>query len=226
MLIFKPRALFGALILLSTLASEPAHAFGKRPVVPDPPSTPNVPSTPGDVIRARWETKTRDGVLWSQHVYNAIPTIAPNLLSRNPADVAHFCPAYASLSASDKKNFWVYLLSGLTELESDFNPAATFTENFRDQNGRLVESVGLLQLSIGDAAIYGCRFRSTADMEDPYKNLDCGLKILNRWVGSDRAIGGRNGAAFLGGARYWSTLRAPKLSTVEGWTRALRMCGN
>jgi hypothetical protein len=222
----SPPTLGALLFLCATLSSEPAHAFGKKPVVVPPPSTPTEPSAPRDVIRARWETKARDGVAWSVHVYDALPALAPHLLSSAPADVADFCPGYAELSSSDRKNFWVYLLSSVAQLESDFDPTSIYTENFRDAKGNLVQSVGLLQLSLGDAAPYGCSFRTTADIEDPIQNLDCGMRILNKLVGQNHRLAGKSGSAWQGGARYWSTLRSPKVSTIQGWTRALPMCGS
>ena len=222
----SPPILGALLFLCATLSSEPAHAFGKKPVVvpPTPPSTPTTLPISVDVIRARWETKARDGAAWSQHVYDTLPTLAPNLLSRSPNDIAQFCPAYGNLSAGDKKNFWVYLLSSITELESDFNPNATYTENFKDAQGNLVVSLGLLQLSLGDGGAYGCGFGSNTDIENPTKNLDCGMRILNKLVGRDKQLAGRSVASWLGGARYWSTLRSPKVSTIQGWTQAIPMC--
>ncbi|MGZ3652964.1 MAG: transglycosylase SLT domain-containing protein [Bdellovibrionota bacterium] len=228
----KSPPFLGALLFLALgmFASESAEAFGKKPVTlpPVPPVTPIQPSgptNPADVIRARWDGVTQDGSAWSQHVYDSIPLLAPNLLSHNPNDIAQFCPGYSALSVSDKKNFWVYLLSSLAQLESDFDPNASYTENFKDQNGNYVVSLGLLQLSLGDGANYKCGFSSNADIENPDKNLDCSLRILNKLVGQNGQLAGQSGAgAWQGGARYWSTLRAPKVSTVEGWTRALPIC--
>lgn len=222
----------GALLFFCAVTD--AHAFGKKPVVvtpqptppvtPPPPSTPTPPADPSEVIRARWEGKARDGAAWSQYVFAQIPVVAPNLLAKNPADVAQFCPAYPSLSATDKKNFWVYLFSAITELESNFDPTNVYKENFKDGDGNYVMSVGLLQLSIGDAPIYKCDFKNTADIEDPLKNLDCGLRIMNKLVGANGQIAGKIGSSWAGGARYWSTLRAPKVTSIQGWTKAQRIC--
>lgn len=237
--------LLAALLLsIATLSSGPAHAFGRKPVQPPaasptPKPTPSptptpiptpVPSAspspqpqPVDVIRARWEPKNRDGAEWSKHVYEALPVLAPKLLAKAPADVATFCPAYSKLSEGDRRNFWVYLLSGMTEFESGHNPAVTYKENFKDAKGNYVISRGLLQISIESGNAYGCGFKTEQEIHDPIKNLDCGLKILNRWIGSDGVISGHS-TSWLGGARYWSVLRAPKVSEIQGFTKALRMC--
>jgi hypothetical protein len=236
--------LCAALVLAATLASQPAHAFGKRPIAPPPPTptlppkpvTPPAPTPPpvspapsspsGTVIRARWESVTRDGSSWSQYVYDQLPALAPNLLNKAPADIAQYCPAYSSLSTSDKQNFWVYLMSSITELESSFDPSTVYTESFTDSSGRLVQSIGLLQLSITDNA-YGCGFASPADIKNADKNLACGLRILNKLVGQNGQLAGKNSAgSWQGGARYWSTLRNAKASQIQGWTKALRMCAN
>jgi len=177
------------------------------------------------VIRARWEPKARDGAAWSKHVFERIPALAPELLSSAPKDIAEFCPAYANLGETDRKNFWVYLVSAMAELESDFDPENVYKESFLDSKGNPVLSIGLLQLSLSDASIYGCQFSSNEDIKEPNRNLDCGLRILNKWVGKDRLISGKAGTSWGGGSRYWSTLRAPKVNQIKGWTRALRICG-
>jgi hypothetical protein len=221
---------FVALIALLAFSCEPAHAFGKKPVAvpPTPPSPPTPvqpPTSSADVIRARWEPSVPEGPAWSTYVFSELPALAPNLLAQAPADIAGFCPGYANLSATDQKNFWVYLVSSIAQLESDFDPSSIYTENFRDSSGNLVESVGLLQLSVSDSPNYHCGFSTTTDVETPDKNLACGLRILNKWVGADGVISARSGSSWRGGARYWSTLRSAKLAQIQGWTRALAICG-
>lgn len=218
MLIFKNKAKLFVLtstLLLATASN--AFAFGKKPVTP-PPADPSV-----DVIRARWEAKNRDGAAWSQYVYDQIPALAPNLLNRTPADMRSFCPGYASLSTADKKNFWVYLLSAMSELESGQDPTQTYTENFKDAKGNYVVSSGLLQISIESGNAYGCGFANQSQTLSPEKNLACGLRILNKWIGSDGVIAGKSGSTWLGGARYWSVLRNHQ-SQIAGWTQAQDIC--
>lgn len=222
--------LCAAVLLASLMASQPAQAFGKRPVVPSAPTAPTTPTTPttptGNVIRARWDSITRDGSSWSQYVYDQVPALAPNLLSKAPADIAQYCPAYASLSVSDKTNFWVYLVSSIAQLESDFDPTQVYTESFTDSSGNRVQSIGLLQLSITDNS-YGCGFTSSADLQNADKNLACGLRILNKLVGQNGQLAGQSSSgSWLGGARYWSTLRNSKATEIKGWTSSLRMCAN
>ncbi len=231
-----------ALLFSSLLATPSAHGFGKRPVVVPPTPPPVVkptqppivtpppveaPTDPSEIIRARWEAKQRDGVAWSKHVFEQIPVLAPRLLQKNPGDISQFCAGYADLNERDKKNFWVYLLSSMAELESNHNPATSYTEAFNDAQGNRVVSRGLLQLSIESGNGYGCGFKTASDLHDPLKNLNCGLRILNKWVGNDGKIAGKNGTSWQGGARYWSVLRKdPNLGKIKAWNQALRMCAN
>jgi hypothetical protein len=207
-----------ATLLLSSESS--ALAFGKKPV--SPPSE----EEPVEVIRARWETKNRDGAAWSQYVYDQLPVLGANILAKNPADIASFCPNYANLSTGDKKNFWVYMLSSMSERESAQNPNSTYTESFNDAKGNPVISTGLLQISLESANSYGCGFTSQNQLTDPERNLACGIRILNRWIGNDGVVTGRSGTAWRGGARYWSTLRSTSssLAVIQSWTQALRIC--
>jgi hypothetical protein len=218
--------LFAAALLL--VAFEPyAMAFGKKPITPPAtiPTDPTTPSDPSQVVRARWETKNRDGAAWSQYVYDQLPVLGANILARDPADITNFCANYSNLNISDKKNFWVYMLSAMSERESAQNPATTYTESFKDVNGKYVVSTGLLQISIESANGYGCGFTSQSQLTDPERNLACGIRILNRWIGGDGVVSGKSGSGWRGGARYWSTLRTgTSLSAIQGWTQAQRMC--
>jgi hypothetical protein len=208
------------LILLALCFSFDAHAFGRKPIrVPNPPEE-------TEVIRARWETSQRDGEDWSKHVYQSLDSLGLNLLSKDPADVADFCPNYKNLSKAEKKNFWVYLLSSMTEFESGHRPETSYREAFFDAKGENVISRGLLQLSIESANAYGCGFQNAQEIHDPKKNLSCGIRILNRWVGNDQRLAGRINSKWLGGARYWSVLRftnAP-LTKIQSYTRAIGIC--
>jgi hypothetical protein len=222
-------------ILITTLtclclfsSGSDAFAFGRKPVEPPVTPTPTPTPTPptADIIRGRWEGKQRDGALWSAYVYKQIDVLGKNLVAKNPSDIAAFCANYPNLSADDKKNFWVYLISAMSEKESNHNPASQYTEAFNDQNGNRVVSRGLLQISIESGNAYGCGFKNESELHDPYKNLDCGLRILNRWLGQDGRLAGRVNGAWRGGARYWSVLRSTNapLGQIISWTQNQDIC--
>jgi hypothetical protein len=103
----------------------------------------------------------------------------------------------------DRKEFWVKLITEMIRYESDFNPQSKYTEAFSDSTGQRVVSRGLLQISYESARGYGCPIKRVEDLHDSKLNIECGVRILNRWVPRDRMIGTNK----LGGARYWAVLR-------------------
>lgn len=217
----------GILLCLFLFSAEGAWGFGSKPANPNPPSPPPpvVPDPTPEVIRARWEASQRDGAKWSQYVFQQVPVLGKDLLARAPADIASFCPGYSDLNTADKKNFWVYFLSAMTQLESGHRPEVSFQEAFNDSQGNPVISRGLLQISIESGNAYGCGFRNEQEVHDPYKNLDCGLRILNRWIGRDGVISGGGSGAWRGGARYWAVLRKEShLVNIRSWVKAQAIC--
>lgn len=203
---------------------EGAWGFGKKPANPEPPKPVPTDPTP-DVIRARWEASQRDGGKWSQWAFDQLPIVGKDLLAKTPADIATFCPNYKNLNTTDKKNFWVYLLSAMTQLESGHRPEVTYQEAFNDVQGNPVISRGLLQISIESANGYGCALKNAQELHDPYKNLTCGIRILNRWITPDGVITGKVGTKWQGGARYWAVLRKDThLANIRSWTKAQSIC--
>ncbi|QLY26931.1 transglycosylase SLT domain-containing protein [Bdellovibrio sp. KM01] len=189
--------------------------------------TPTTSPTPGALAVAPiWEAAKTDGKLWTAHVMTQLEVLGDDLLDVIPADGTTFCPKYNTLTRDQRKNFWVYLLSQMTKYESSFNTNLNYTENFNDSSGNNVISAGLLQLSVESGNAYGCGLKSTSDLHDPYKNLSCGIRILNRWMGKDARIAGQVSGSWKGGARYWAVLRstnAPYAKIVAA-TKAISIC--
>ena len=146
---------------------------------------------------------------WSQHVAATLETEGADMLKVDPKDEVRWCPGLSKMSLKDRKKFYVYLVSAMAKYESSFKPETKYTESFTDSSGRKVISRGLLQISLESSKGYGCGFTTGEEMHDPKKNLACGVKILNRWIGRDKYIGsaGVDGIKNAGGARYWSVLR-------------------
>lgn len=144
---------------------------------------------------------------WTTAAYAAVDQNATTLLARSPADVERFYPGFDSLGEGQKRSFWVYLLSAISEKESNHRPETSYRENFKDSSGNFVVSRGLLQLSLESVRGYGLSVDTEDDLHDPGTNLRCGAKILAHWLARDGVISGKDAARWLGSARYWSVLR-------------------
>jgi hypothetical protein len=172
-----------------------------------------------------WHEKNTDGN-WTATAEAAVE--ASGLPASLPEDVEMFCPGYKGRSVSDRKKFWVGLLSVVAKLESNFKPESTYTESFVDSQGKKVISRGLLQISIESAnhRKYACNIKAVEELHDPARNLACGVKILNAWVKTDNVIATYSNGPARGGGRYWSTLRERRkhLPEIIKFTRALNVC--
>lgn len=194
---------------------------------PVPPKPTPLPNTSSGLAKPLWEAKVADGKNWTLHVMNKLDTLGVEMLDILPTDFATFCPKYNKFTYTQKKEFWTYLISAMTQYESKFNPKARYEEDFSDSNGEPVISRGLLQISIESANSYDCGFRNTQELHDPYLNLNCGIRILNRWVGErDFRIAGKVDSKWRGGARYWSVLRTTSGSykSIVNLTKGTALC--
>lgn len=157
----------------------------------------------------------------------AISEFGPDLMKvALPKDYAEFCPNFPNLSHAERRQFYTELGYWMIRYESNFKPETKYTESFDDAQGKPVISRGLFQISIESANGYGCGFKNPEDLHDPQANINCGVRILNRWVGRDGYIGKTVGKSNLGGARYWSVLRAhsgsrPKIVSA---VKAISIC--
>jgi hypothetical protein len=142
---------------------------------------------------------------WYEHALKEVK--ASKLMSVTPVDAKEFCPN--GMSATN----WVNLLMAMAKYESNYNPNATYKENFKNSRGEYVISTGLFQLSYESVAGYG--FRTTTEgLKNPELNITIAVKILERWVVQDKRIS--SGSPYKGGSRYWSVLRPTgKLSNVK-----------
>lgn len=174
-----------------------------------------------------WESKSLNKRSWSEHIYNELPRLGPDLLAANPSDAKIFCPNYRNLSESEKKQFWAFFISSMVKFESDFDPNESYTEGFKDKRNKYVISRGLLQISIESSKGYQCGFLNERELHNPTKNLSCGIKILNHWMKRDQRIASRLGLGWKGGARYWSVLRQGRKTSYQSivkWSNDLPFC--
>lgn len=180
-----------------------------------PPSTPP-PSSGTQRTAPLWEAKRpSDGKDWTLHVLQTMDSLGKNILDVVPSDAETFCPKYAGLSYEQRKDVWAFLISAMVRYESNFKPEVQYQESFKDSKGNYVISRGLLQLSIESSQGYKCGLSDAQELHDPYKNLSCGIRILDRWLDRDGRIAGQEGSAWRGGARYWSVLRTTSKSYPE-----------
>ncbi|XGC79808.1 hypothetical protein ACES2L_10750 [Bdellovibrio bacteriovorus] len=183
-------------------------------------------SVPPTSTSPMWESQHQDGAEWTTHVHAQLDILGTGLMATVPADYSTFCPKFKSLSLGERKIFWTYLMAMMVRYESNFDPAEYYEESFTDASGNKVVSRGLLMLSLESANGYDCGFQTQNELHDPKLNLSCGIRILNRWVGRDKRIGGKIDGQWRGGARYWSVLRSTSSSflKIANATRAISIC--
>lgn len=163
---------------------------------------------------------------WALITLKAIDTHGRDLLTAHPKDIQNYCPGYAAMGVEARRQFWATFISSLAQFESNYDPTASHQERFNDVKGKPVVSRGLLQLSIESGNSYGCGLQTGQELHNPARNLVCGVRILNRWVGqSDRVITDRQSGKWLGAARYWSPFRnESKRSKIASETASMPMC--
>lgn len=156
--------------------------------------------------------------LWTAKVFEVIrdETTLANLDTPIPEDMNYFCPKYKTLNKTQRMTFWGQLVAAISQRESGWKPATTFIEpdhKIDSVTKKYVRSEGLMQLSYQDVANYKeleCGFDWNKDKKldpknpektilAPYRNLRCGILILNKKVSQNQKISTPG--------TYWSVLR-------------------
>ncbi len=147
---------------------------------------------------------------WAQAGMSAVADHA--LDSVVPQDIATWCPGYAANSPSERRAFWVGLMSALSRYESGHNPSAV---------GGGGQWFGLMQISPATARGAGCDATSGDALKDPVANLTCAADIMGH-------AARRSGAAAVGRGGVtsdWGPMSdAGKVSDMAAWTRAQDYC--
>jgi hypothetical protein len=179
----------------------------------------------GQPYVAAWDIVPQ-GAQWTNYLGIEIDGFGGELLHTIPKDFTNFCTGFPQ-GHWKRKQFWIFLISCMAYFESGFH----WTEKYQEApppKGPGTMSAGLLQLSVGDDVHYKAPFhwKTANDVCNPRQNLSVGMRILQHWVIHDRVISGRdNHGKWLGGARYWSTLRAHgphhSLETIQRWCNRL-----
>lgn len=200
-----------------SMDDNPAGGVPAHNDVEDPPLTRKT------APRAAWDDLAETTTGWTDSTARAIDAYGASLLSIVPADISQFCPNYP-VDPVERKAFWIYFISTLAYEESKLNPENVYTESFKGSNHKRVKSRGLLQLSLESSQAYDCGFRNEQEIHDSEKNLTCGVKILNQWIGYDKRITGKVQKIWRGGARYWGVLRNKSLARIKKANASLALC--
>lgn len=150
---------------------------------------------------------------WNKHVLYMAGLLFNGL--DQVEDMHLLCPKYDSLSRDRKIVAWGYFFTGVSKFESSWKPTTWMTETTMGTDPitkKQVKSQGLLQLSYQDIqwAPY-CEFDWSKDknlspddpkatINDPYKNLSCGMRIMDRQIRAKKRV-------ILESGVYWSVLK-------------------
>lgn len=196
------------------------------------------PSEEGTDQPLMWEAvRGAESKPWTTSTKQMVQQYGSHLLLGTD-DMKTFCPNYNSLSVPQKVHFWAYLISAITRYECYYDPAVRYVEPGMGKDavtGQPVASEGLLQLSYQDALThpYCNEFDWSIDSKldpldkkktifDPYKNLRCGIQILNQQVKKYNKIGTNTGG-------YWAVIipsnKHSKIKEIVGHLKAVKFCG-
>lgn len=141
-------------------------------------------------------------------------------------DLATFCSSYPK-AKRDRIKVWAVLFEWAAYYESSWNPTASSVD-VGSAADRDTWSVGLLQLSVVDQQNYGIPLRySFADLQDPIKNLDLGVRIMAKQIEKRGKIAIPKSEPGDPGV-YWATLnpgnKYDKTSEISAKVRVLDVC--
>lgn len=139
---------------------------------------------------------------WTITTLLSIDSHGKEMLEKIPPDMEGYCP-----KDTENKKCYVAILSALSKFESGHKPESSYKEDFKDSKGAYVISRGLFQISQESANGYGCGITKPEMLYNPETNIECAVKIMNRWVSRDGVIAGGKTGAWKGMARYWSPFR-------------------
>lgn len=225
-------ATVAGLFLLISCAQSPSNGTGGGKAS----GTDRYGAIPYKTYPLLWEGSSGEGERWSSYSLKVIHEEVENDLINGAEDIDTFCPEYESLSTNERLNFWALLVSAMTKYESRYNPLSRMRESTLGTDpitGTQVFSEGLLQLSYQDVRRYKfCEFDWEKDRKidggdpaktilDPYKNLNCGIKILAFQIRDKNRITLEQGA-------YWSVLKLGskyrKITEIAALTKKMPGC--
>lgn len=177
-----------------------------------PVPMPKIAPEPAAMPAMRWDHRP-EASEWTTRSLAAIAARDEVLAGRVPADIEHWCPAYASNSVEERRAFWAGLLSAVAKYESTWNPSAA---------GGGGKWIGLMQISPKSAKNYGCAATSSSALKNGGANLECAVEILTYQVARDGVVAGKGNRGI---GRDWMPLRkSAKRGEMAAWTRSQAYC--
>ncbi len=167
---------------------------------------------PGAIPAMRWDARP-EAATWTSQTMAVVAAHDAQLAATVPADIATFCPHYPKASLTDRRAFWVGLLSATAKHESSFNPSAV---------GGKGSYIGLMQISPRTASRSGCKAASASALKDGTSNLACAVKVFAPHVAADGMVAGGGNRGI---GRDWGPYRkAAARADIAGWTTKQSYC--
>lgn len=174
---------------------------------------------PGGSSGTGWATHP-EADAWTLATAEALEEEGVALLSKAPADIMTYCPGYERASLTERKAFWVGLLSATARQASGLNPM------LRAGKGTVK---GLMAISDGAAKVHHC----SGDLLDVGANMRCAVRVLADNVSRDGAIATPapssqtgQGQSWFGAAKSWIPFRKEKSrDSIAAFTRKQSYCG-
>lgn len=255
------------LLLISMLALAACTTLPPAEV-PTEVAAPAPSDKPAATPKLAWDGKHSDAAKWTAFIMKEIPVRLADAVKSTPKDIKSFCPSYAKQTSVERVEFYAQLVSRMIKFESNYKPEVTYTEcsaspstygtsgkYFADRaakglkpycipghvkDGGIAISRGLGQMSLESSQGYKCPLSEPNELHDPYKNISCMLRVMNRFIPAPREYEGKvRGHGSLAGydaanerwqgaAAYWSVMRDRKDSesypNIVSYLKALPIC--
>jgi hypothetical protein len=167
---------------------------------------------PGALPAMRWDARD-EAASWTSHTLAVVAAHDAELANTTPADIETFCPHYPKASLSDRRAFWVGLLSATSKHESGYNPKAV---------GGKGRYIGLMQISPATAKQNQCSAQSSAALKDGSANLACAVQIMAPHVAADGMVAGGGNRGI---GRDWGPFsKKSARSEIAAWTAKQSYC--
>lgn len=255
--------IFAALFLVAAFSKKPIQVTevpeSHSPRVEQPSSKTEEAVKDKVIVRLAWEGKHKDANLWSIFVMSELDKLGKDLLDSSPADRKEWCKRYDDLDRDQRRVFYAQLISKMVQYESNYKPETLFVECSKKQStygssgkwfadrgmycipghakdGGVAISRGLTQMSLQSAQGYNCEVSEPKDLHDPFKNISCTIRVMNRFIPAPRQyegkvrghgrISGKVSGSWKGAGAYWSVMRCPKDScdSIKSYVSNLTIC--